>query len=45
VVEFASDLTETLKAEQAAANGFAVTGAHIDLAGYCGACRAAGKDR
>jgi Fur family ferric uptake transcriptional regulator len=45
VVEFASDLTEALKAEQAVSNGFAVTGAHIDLAGFCGACRAAGRDR
>lgn len=45
VVEFASDLTARLRDEQAAANGFSVTGVQIDLAGYCGACRAAGKDR
>ena len=45
VVEFASDLTDKLSDEQATAKGFSITGVHIDLAGYCGACRAAGKDR
>ena len=45
VVEFASDLTDKLRDEQATAKGFSITGVHIDLAGYCGACRAAGKDR
>ncbi len=43
VVEFASELTNRLREEQAAANGFSITGVQIDLAGYCGACRAAGK--
>lgn len=45
VVEFASEYTTQLRDEQALANGFSITGVHMDLAGYCGACRAAGKDR
>lgn len=43
VVEFVSALTAQLKAEQEAASGFVIAGVHVDLTGYCAACRSAGK--
>ena len=42
VVEFASALTDELKAEQQKESGYTVTGVHMDLTGYCRECRAKG---
>jgi Fe2+ or Zn2+ uptake regulation protein len=41
VVEFTSALASQIKAEQETSSGYIVTGVHVDLTGYCSACRAA----
>jgi len=43
VVEFESELVDTLKASVGASYSFAVTRGEVNLSGYCEGCRKAGK--